>query len=85
MGEPIGPDEFDADLTEVDIDGEGELEEPDEFLATFRDGYLEGYGDGIIDGRMQGKEAAMFLVKQAFKDYYDTDIQDIVERLEASW
>jgi hypothetical protein len=81
MAEPIGPDEFDLNAVDEGV----ELTEPDEFLATWRDGYLEGYNDGVIDGRVQGKEAAMFLVRQAFKDYYDTDIQEIVERLEASW
>lgn len=71
---------MEEELNIPDLDDELDESELDP-LVTYRRGYLEGYSDGVDDGRTQGQEAALFRIRMAFKDNYDPDVREIMEKL----
>lgn len=67
------------------MDEEENVERDDEFTDVYRAAFLEGYEQGITDGRNQGREAAYFLIKSVLADVYDDDVRKLVEKLEKEW
>lgn len=64
-------------MTEIELD--------DEYIEIYRAAFVEGYDQGIADGRMQGREAALFFVKVALADNYDETVRAVLSKLEKDW
>lgn len=62
-----------------------ESERDDEYTDVYRAAFIEGYDQGIADGRMQGREAAYFLFKTLLSDIYDDTVQALLSKLEKEW
>lgn len=69
----------------VNLLPEEEREIDDEFIDQYRVGFLEGYETGLFDGRNQGREAALFLIKVAFANSYEDDVKTLVDQLGKVW